>query len=467
MIATLSFAWTFSARTPVVRNSESRWAPLAFSTDGQMIAAADFTAQEMTWFNSMIYPPGGPIHLLRADDLTPVGSPVETPTSTNSEGITYQPPLQIVEFSPKGDLIAVVQRNSDPQQLETMELHLVRIPGGDIWKSLPIPYNRFNSADEIARRLFSSDGHLLAWHEYEPRDNKHFDCVRVWDVVEGRERLAITGVKNPTFSPDGRLLAVVETYNQDGIACRLYDMRNGQLLHSLSLPADGPGWHPWPEFSSDGYYVAVNTQSFRGKGPFVDVFDVASGESVFEAPEWSPHFVSGPVLMTVKDDAVIFRETSKWQVVRRVSFSQGKHWENGSPISPEPQAIPGTSCAFVTEYYPSWSFFLSRICRFFYLDFNLGHSITWIDSKSGSMTKFTGDDGIVVRSVISPMGGKLALQGLWGMTIWKLPPGRTWIPVSAVAFVLASLYTRWELHQWRMTNKNRDGTTDITTNALP
>ena len=189
-ITLFSLVWNFSARVPVVRNSQSRWVPLAFSTDGQIIAAADLTTEPQVGINSLIFPPGGPIHLLRAADLTLVSLPIETPVVVHFSGTTYHPPLEIVEFSPKGDLLAVIQPNRDAKQLDTLELHLIRLPGGNIWKSLPVPYDRFQKDGGIARRLFSANGHLLAWHEYS-QETEGFNGIRVWDVVEERERFVI------------------------------------------------------------------------------------------------------------------------------------------------------------------------------------------------------------------------------------------------------------------------------------
>ncbi len=85
------------------------------------------------------------------------------------------------------------------------ELLLIRLPGGEIWKSFPIPYGGFHGRHSVASRFFSPDGRLVAWHEFTRSDERH--VVRVWDVAEGRERFSAEGVFYPVLSPDGKFLA--------------------------------------------------------------------------------------------------------------------------------------------------------------------------------------------------------------------------------------------------------------------
>src|SRR5262249_21759743 len=153
------------------------------------------------------------------------------------------------EFSASGDLLAVLERNRDSNADSTLELILIRLPGGSLWRAIPIPYDRWHQRGGIARRLFSADGRLLAWHEFSSDDNS--DTVRVWDVAQERERFAADSVTYPLLSLDGRLLAAVERKKPDDrsdIACRLYGTGNGRVIHSLPLAGDTSGWQPWPEF---------------------------------------------------------------------------------------------------------------------------------------------------------------------------------------------------------------------------
>jgi WD40 repeat protein len=432
-IGVVAATWNYSAREPVFHAPGSRWVPICFTPDGEILAAAMATPQDG------LEPPGGPIHLLRATDLTSTGPPIETPAGEMDQR-KYHPPLETVEFSPHGDLLAVLQRDRKAR-LDLLELHLIRLPEGEVWKSFSIPYDRWHKRGGIADRLFCNNGGLLAWHELAER--RHM--VRVWDVAESRERFAVDGVTYPVLSPDGSLLAAVEPYNGGGISCRLYDARDGQLVRSLVLDGDDAGWQPWPKFSPDGRLLAVNCRSSTGKGPAVRVFEVASGKSVLDAAEWSPHFVAGPTLVTVKDDSVLFRSTQTWQVVAQAKFSLGLHWDSGSPISPEPAPLPGPPAAIVYDYYPTGDGLLPRLGRFLHLRHDGGHRANWIDATSGQVTRFTAAEGLMMRMVVSPDGRRLAVQGSSGLAIWELPPQRSWVPAATVLGLFVVLWGAWLL----------------------
>jgi hypothetical protein len=254
-------------------------------------------------------------------------------------------------------------------------------------KSFSIPYYGSHERDRVASRFFSSDGRLVAWQEFARSDQRH--VVRVWDVAEGRERFSAEGVAYPALSPDGRWLAAVEQNKlgqRNNIACRLYDGLNGQVVHSLPLPADIAGWQPWPEFSRDGRLLVVNCGSSSGNGESVAVFDVASGKNVFEVKEWSSYFVGGATLVTVKDDTVVFRETETWQTRARATFSLGRHWDNGGKLSPEPHPVPGRAAVLVYDFYPTANDRLGTLSGYLHLKFEPGHRATWIDATSGDDT---------------------------------------------------------------------------------
>ena len=190
--------------------------------------------------------------------------------------------------------------------------------------------------------------------------------------------------------------------------------------------------------------------SSYGRGESVIVFDVASGKNVFEAKEWSAHFVAGPTLVTVKDNSVLFRATDTWQVRARAMFSLGRHWDNGGELSPEPQPVPGRAAVLVYDFYPTANDRLGTLSRYLHLKFEPGHRATWIDATSGAMTPFMACDGILRRRTVSPSGSRLAVQGL-GMTIWELPPRRSWIPTALVAGLLAFIWGGWIVVRRRLT----------------
>jgi hypothetical protein len=354
-------------------------------------------------------------------------------------------------------MLAVLQKHHEIQKANVFELLLIRLPEGEIWKSFSIPYDGFHERHRVARRFFSPDGRLVAWHEFAPSDERH--VVRIWDVEEEREKCAIEGAVYPVLSPDGKILAAVDQsiprpLRKDSFSCRLYDVRDGRVLHTLQLPGDRAGWQPWPEFSPDGRLLVVNCGSSSGRGESILVFDVASAKTVFESQEWSSHFVAGPTLVTVKDNSALFRATDTWQVRARVMFSLGRHWENGGELSPEPEPVPGRAAVIVYDYYPIANDRLGTLGRYLHLTFEPGHRATWIDATSGAMTPFMACDGLLWRTTVSPSGSRLAVHGS-GMTIWELPPRRSWIPTALVIGLLALIWGAWTVVRRRLTVRAR------------
>jgi len=449
-ITLLAAAWNYSARDPAFRDPNSPWIPLAFSSDGKILAAADVTGHEQWWEGINCRNPGGPIHLLHAADLAPAGPPVKPPLIVSLVGEFY-PALEAVEFSPNGELLAVLQ---GAESRELLELHVIRLPGGEVWKSFRIPFPRFRVEDlgaawgGVARRLFSPDGRLLVWWEEELLQAGFRETVRVWDVVEGRERFAVDGVGHPVLSPDSRLLAVVEQHkpsepgkSRTHIACRIYDASDGQVLHSLGLPGYHAGRQPWPEFSRNGRWLVITVRDANAigvyatdpKGDSVVVFDVASGKKVFEAKEAWGRFVDGPTLVTVKDDAVLFRATDTWQIQARATFSLDPVWF--SSIVPEP--VPGRAGALVFRYGPAPNDLLEKFSSYLHLKFDNRDRANWVDAMTGEVTQFKANIHWGIKTAVSPSGSHLVEGGGRGATIWDLPPRRSWIPTVAVGALLA------------------------------
>lgn len=442
-IVLIALAWNYSAHVPVLRETNSPWIPLAISPDGETLAVADSNLNEEWWTHK----PGGPIRLLQTIDLTPAGPLVETPTFEGLGGNSFYPPLDTVEFSPDGKLLAVLQ-NGDRQDDDRLELLLIRLPSGKVWKSFSVQHDRWNKRGGIARRLFSNDGRLLAWHERSSFSREEVRTVRVWDVTEGRERFAVDGATHPVLSPDGKILAAVQ-----GIACRLFDTQTGKVIRSLSLPGDAAAAQQWSEFSADGQLIAVNRAS-SGEGSCVTVFVVKTGKTVFEAAERSPYFIDGPTLVTVKGDSVLFRDTDTWEVQARASFSLG-HYGDGSPIPPEPHPLPGSGAVLVYE--PNRRNLLGRLGRALRLNVGTGDRLSWIDADSRTTKQFTVDGVRFMRAVVAPGGKRLVAKGFpdSDITVWELPPSRSWMPTAVVAGLLACLCVGWTVVRQRIAARFR------------
>jgi hypothetical protein len=182
-ISLLALASRFSTHEPTLRQRAAPWLPLAFSPDGQILAVADSSYRA----GHSVLEPAGPIHLLHTSDLSQARPPVELPVVDTDLGV-YHPPIEAVEFSPNGEILAVVQKHQK-FELDQLELHLIRLSNGKVFQSLPIPFDRFHNRGGITQRLFSTDGQLLVWHEYS-KDKERRDTVRIWDVTSG-ERFAI------------------------------------------------------------------------------------------------------------------------------------------------------------------------------------------------------------------------------------------------------------------------------------
>jgi hypothetical protein len=436
-LALIAAAWNYAPREPAFREPNSSAIPLAFSSDGKILAAADAPGHSQWREGIKGRNPGRPIHMLRAFDLAPAGPPIKPPPIVTDWG-EYYPEVEAVEFSPNGGLLAVLQR-AHSQKL--LELHLIQLPGGKVWKSFQIPFPRWRLDAVIwggvARRLFSPDGRMLVWWEDETLPVGFRETARVWDVTEGRERFAAEGVGHPVLSPDSRLLAAVEQYKPSGpaIACRIYDVSTGKVLHSLGLPGDRAGLQPWPEFSQDGRWLVITAGNSHDVGESVVVFDVHSGKKVFEAKEARGHFVDGPILVTVKDNALLFRATNNWEVQARTTFALHPILE--SSIVPEP--VPGQAGVLVFRYGPAQNDPLEKFSSYFGLKLDKRNGTNWVDAMTGEVTQFKLNIEPGMRTAISPDGSRLVVGGGPGATIWDLPPRRSWIPTLAVGALLATV----------------------------
>jgi RNA polymerase sigma factor (sigma-70 family) len=107
--------------------------------------------------------------------------------------------------------------------------------------------------------------------------NREDSAIHIWDYELDKELPALKGhrgwIAALALSPDGQLLA---SGAEDGI--RLWQMRNGQLLHHVPVPQPQPPdrWQNWSlAFSPDGKLLA-----WTGTDNSIGICDVASGRQL-------------------------------------------------------------------------------------------------------------------------------------------------------------------------------------------
>jgi hypothetical protein len=109
----------------------------------------------------------------------------------------------------------------------------------------------------------------------------------------------------------------------------------------------------------------------------------------------------------------------------------------------------------VYDYYPAGDNPLIRFGRFLHLNVPGGHRASWIDAVSGEVTPFAADDGLMERAVASPDGSRLVVQGSSGISVWELPPRRSWVATAVVAGLLFLIYAMWTAVRWRIAARAR------------
>jgi WD40 repeat protein len=96
---------------------------------------------------------------------------------------------------------------------------------------------RFGGGELILGLAFSPDGGRIACASRRRFDNRGISSSMIWSLEQGRGLRILRGLTTPTptvtFSPDGRLLAVLEHNWQVAV----WDVEAGKLLHRIRVPA--------------------------------------------------------------------------------------------------------------------------------------------------------------------------------------------------------------------------------------
>jgi WD40 repeat protein len=151
---------------------------------------------------------------------------------------------------------------------------------------------------------FSPDSQRLATIVLLSENGKQSPGVRVWDAVTGKELLTIKGgsytFRNPTFSPDGKHLAVAaSTGSRFGPAdwvfassgeVKIYDSTTGR--QHLVLKGHHSGSVQWVVFSPNGSRIATSSGYVVGTGQVQDevkMWDAITGQELMTSKDVAPN----------------------------------------------------------------------------------------------------------------------------------------------------------------------------------
>lgn len=157
-------------------------------------------------------------------------------------------------FSPNSQFIVSLGIGNDPIH------HILKLWDVSTGKEL----KTFHLKTQPPEIDFSSNSQTLAYSTGELENQS----VRFWSIPEKRELRNIPVSGNPFFSPDGRVIAVIDYRavdyedlhpNKTTTSCQecsvsLWDASTGKKIKTLS---DFPGWLSGIDFSSDGNLIAT------------------------------------------------------------------------------------------------------------------------------------------------------------------------------------------------------------------
>jgi WD40 repeat protein len=420
-------AWALAGYEPQLRLDNKKLVPLAFTPKGDVLLVGT-QVQDGLSLQSV-----SPVRFLRSADGTEAEPPLETFVAPKDENPPIPRQILRAEFSPDGKLLAILQDHHDFKRREEIELIVFVRDTRERLLTIAIPYvlNAADKASTIPHHLFSPDSKWLQCVEYPFPDR----TVKVWDLNNKKEAYSLPKVCYPVISPDSTLIATTQfrrTLGKDPFAVELWDLRTGTLRQTLPLQGTTEGWKRSPSFSPDGRLLAVNSRDSNSKQT-VEVFDITTGKRVFQQDAWSPHLLSdGKTLVTVKNNDVQRWNTTDWSLQGKSEFKLGKHWDNGSDLSPEPAAIPGKPIVMVSNYYPTVrSPYLRWLGQKLKLNTFGSHEVTFIDGPSGQRQSIAiHHDSILSSAVFSPDGNRAAFGTIAGsMYFWEIPPRKSFTAV--------------------------------------
>lgn len=425
-LAILALAWVWRGHEPPLRIAGESSAPLAFAPQGDELAVGSMASG-----GSIIFKPVSPIRFLSALD----GTEIRPPLSTHA---TAHPSIVRAEYSPDGKLLAVLQ----PTKQEELELVVFDLQNG---ARLAEQTANFHSGairpEEQVAIGFAPDSSFIFLSGPVPKNGNYFSrSVSVCDLATGNSRFTLAGTGHPAVSPDSTWLATIDDpppndYSKN-LVLKLHSAATGETVRSIALSGNQRTW-AWPSFSPDGKLLAVYA------GATTEVFDTATGNRVFQEGTFGPKFLADGTMMTVLGKDVQLWDPATWQLKQKHTFDLGRHWDNGDQISPLPGVLPKQSQFVVFSYYPSrypeWLRWLTRSCR---INACGANQMTLVDATNGSRQPIElHKNQLTSGAIFSPHGERIAIGYLDGeVEVWRLPPRRSYVgPSIAAALVLVSL----------------------------
>jgi WD40 repeat protein len=436
LLLLVTAAWFLAGYSPLIRIENQALSPLAFTPNGNVLAVGTLVP------DGLMPKPVSPVRFINSVN----GAEVETSLSTRDP---QQPDTPVVhreiiraEFSPDEKLLTILQEHPDIRSQDKLELVVFARTKREQLIKIPIPFAR-SAADHnrmLPTSFFSPDSKWMLWVEYP-----FPECsVRVWDLENGKVACTLPKVCNPIFSPDSKTLATIQYWRlpvKESFAVQLWDIPTGALRKTIPLKGVSEGWSPQPSFSPDGRLIAVGSRG-AGGDQYVEVFEIETGDRVFQQESWSPQFLAdGKTLVTVKDSDVQIWDTATWTLRLKSNFNLGKHWASGQDITPQPIAIPSKPLLMISDYYPA---FTSPILRWIGKTFQLNefgsHRVTLIDATSGRRQPVVfHDTSLTSKLVLSSDGSKMGLGDISG-SIAILPiPARKSLTAVITALALGTV----------------------------
>ncbi|MGP0064307.1 MAG: WD40 repeat domain-containing protein [Isosphaeraceae bacterium] len=314
---------------------------------------------------------------------------------------------------------------------------------------------RFNVRDDEERIVkLSRDGRLLAWVTAEDEVQR---AVVVWDLEASKERFQLPGrIASFQYSPDGKLLATREQAVPEQF--QLFDTTTGDLVHSIRLAANGSGGSGFslfktpPTFSPDGRFVAVHAWFVQ----LIQVFDTASGKLCFQTNGRTPQFLPGGSLLGIRNRGgrdrggkaieapeIVVWSPSGWIEMRAFRYDLGV--DIGGRVEPHPWPIGRANqfgLIYRTSLGGSWGSTKSSdiadsgLGRALGLNIPRGIGLDVVDGDTGNTRTYHLDGPAVARSpypFLQTANKILIPRSFETVEVWDIPPRRSYAAVWGMA----------------------------------